>query len=77
VANPTGPNAWLIPNSRTIRVARSVAPARSFDAPVLGWPNTSCSATRPPIRIASESFKYPSVYRWRSSIGSCSVTPNA
>ena len=56
-ANPTGPRVWLMPNSRTIRVARSVAPARSLAAPVEVSPNTSCSATRPPMRMANESFR--------------------
>ena len=57
MANPTGPSVSLMPNSRTIRVARSVAPARSLEAPVEVWPNTICSATRPPMRMASESFR--------------------
>ena len=45
------------PPWRTIRVAISVAPARSFEAPVEGSPSTSISAARPPSRMARESVR--------------------
>ena len=53
--NPIGPSRGENPQSRTIRVASSVAPARSFAAPVEASPSTSSSAARPPRRTARES----------------------
>ena len=54
---PTGPSVLDRPNSLTILVARSVAPARSLAAPVEPWPSTTSSAARPPRRTASESCR--------------------
>ena len=54
---PIGPRRFDRPNSRTILVARSVAPARSLAAPVEPWPMTTSSAARPPSRTASESSR--------------------
>ncbi len=54
---PIGPSLSDRPNSLTILVARSVAPARSLAAPVDPWPITTSSAARPPRRTASESSR--------------------
>ncbi len=48
-----GPILSLIPNSRTILRAISVARCRSLPAPVDSEPSTSLSAQRPPIITAS------------------------
>ena len=54
---PTGPSAGESPNSLTIFVARSVAEARSFAAPVEPWLSATSSAARPPSRTARDSVR--------------------
>src|ERR1700722_18471465 len=49
-----GPTFAENPHSRTMCVARSVALARSFDAPVDGSLSTTISAARPPRRAAAD-----------------------
>ena len=60
-----------------MRRASSVACLRSFDAPVVSWPNTSSSAARPPIawRIRARICSRFRLY-WSSS-GIVHVTPSA
>ena len=58
---------------RQIVVARSM----SFCAPVVGSPNTSSSAARPPSSIDSSSTSSLRVTRNLSSVGSVSVYPSA
>ena len=52
-ARRTGPSAGLMPNSVTMRRARSVARARSSEAPVETSSKVSASAARPPSITAS------------------------
>ena len=46
-----------MPHSVTMRRARLVLTSRSLLAPVVITPNTSCSATRPPMATTMESSR--------------------
>ncbi len=69
--------------SSTCRTARpcdvptQVACCKSLAAPLESSPNTRRSAARPPIITASRSSSSGCEIRYRSSAGSCWVTPNA
>ncbi|MCX4595864.1 hypothetical protein OG819_41280 [Streptomyces sp. NBC_01549] len=54
---PMGPRAGDRPNSRTMRAAIWVAPARSSKAPVEPSPKTTSRAARPPSRTVSRSVR--------------------
>ena len=66
-----------MPYSATMARAICVAFSRSFWAPVEISPNTSSSATRPPMAYASMSLSSGSVARKRSSSGRVIVRPSA
>ena len=53
-----GPTRSLMPNSVTMRRARSVETCRSVLAPVERWLKTSFSATRPPMATTIDSSRY-------------------
>jgi hypothetical protein len=67
----------LMPNSVTIRRARSVAWVRSSAAPVDASPKTKVSAALPPTRIVKRVSNSRCLSRKRSWVGSCMVYPKA